>query len=85
MSKARATTEQETLRTCTTRALDALAALKEATKSLDRLPAPRDATEQDLHDEIANRLKRVHCEIMAVVFATSMVVDSLVPQVPNVH
>jgi hypothetical protein len=85
MSKAPEAAERETLRTCTTRALDALDALKLAMATFRQLPAPRDTTEKDMQDEISKRLKEVYGEIMAVVFVTSTVVDSMTPQVPRFH
>jgi hypothetical protein len=85
MSKTHETAQQETLRTCTTRALDALGALKEATTTFRRLPEPIGTTEKEMHENISRKLKQVHGEIMAVLFVTSMMVDSTMPQVPQMH
>ncbi len=85
MSKASDTPEQAALRTCTTKALEALAALNLATETLKRLTVPDDATDKRLHQEISRNLKQVHGEVMAVLFVTTMVVESPVPQVPCQH
>jgi hypothetical protein len=85
MSKAHETVQQETLRTCTTRALDALGALKEATTTFRRLPEPISIKEKEMYENISRNLKQVHGEIMAVLFVTSMMVDSTMPQVPQKH
>jgi hypothetical protein len=85
MSKASDKPEQAALRTCTTKALEALAALNLATETLERLAGPSNAAGNKLHIEIARNLKQVHSEIMAVLFVTTMVVESTVPQVPCQH
>jgi len=85
VSKTPGTTERETLKKCSTRALDALGALKQATTTFQRLPPASCATEKELREEISKNLKQVHCEIMSVLFATSMIVDSTVPHVPRQH
>ena len=85
MSKSHEAVQQDTLQTCTTRALDALGALKEATTTFRQLPAPIGLTEKEMHESISRKLKQVHAEIMAVLFVTSMIVDSSTPQVPQKH
>jgi hypothetical protein len=85
MNSAGDTPEQAALRTCTTKALEALAGLNLATETLRRLTVPSDATDKKLHQEIFRNLKRVHGEVMAVLFVTTMVVESTVPQVPRKH
>jgi hypothetical protein len=85
MNKAGDTPEQAALRTCTTKALEALAGLNLATETLRRLTVPSDSTDKKLHQEILRNLKRVHGEVMAVLFVTTMVVESTVPQVPCQH
>lgn len=85
MSKNPEPAERDTLRTCSTRALNALGTLKHAIATFRQLSEPKDITERDLRDEISKNLKQVHLEIMAVLFATSMLVDSTVPQVPRIH
>jgi hypothetical protein len=76
---------QETLRACTTHALDALGALKEVNAALRRLPVPAGGSEVELHEHIARMLKQVHSEMMQVLFVTSLVVDSTMPQRPRQH
>jgi hypothetical protein len=85
MNKTSDTPEQAALRTCTTKALEALAALNLATETLKRLAAPSDPSDKKLHLEISRNLKQVHGEVMAVLFVTTMVVESTVPQVPCQH
>jgi hypothetical protein len=85
MSKASDTPEQAALRTCTTKALEALAALNVATETLKRLSIPRDASDKRLHQEISRNLKQVHGEVMGVLFVTTMLVESTIPQVPCQH
>jgi hypothetical protein len=85
MSKTHETVPQGTLQTCTTRALDALGALKDATTTFRRLPVPAGTTEREMHESISRKLKKVHAEIMAVLFVTSMMVDSSTPQIPQKH
>jgi hypothetical protein len=85
MIKTDETVHQDTLQTCTTRALDALGALKDATSTFRRLPVPAGTTEREMHEAISRKLKKVHAEIMAVLFVTSTLVDSATPQVPQKH
>lgn len=85
MSKNPETAERESLKTCATRALEALGALKKAITTFRQLPQPKDVMEREMHDEIARRLKVVYGEIMAVVFATSMAIDTTTPQIPRIH
>ena len=85
VSKPAETVERETLKKCSTRALDALGALKQATSTFQRLPPPSCDTEKELREVISKSLKQVHCEIMSVLFVTSMVVDSKIPHLPRQH
>lgn len=85
MIKTYETTPQDTLQTCTTRALDALGALKDATTTFRRLPVPDGITEREMHESVSRKLKTVHGEIMAVLFVTAMMVDSLTQQIPQKH
>jgi len=79
------TVQQDTLQTCTTRALDALGVLKDATSTFRRLPLPAGTTEREMYESISRKLKTAHAEIMALLFATSMLVDRSTPQVPEKH
>jgi len=85
MIKTYETVQQDTLQTCTTRALDALGALKEATATFRQLPVPAGTAEREMHESISRKLKLVQGEIMAVLFVTSMMVDSSTPQIPRKH
>jgi hypothetical protein len=85
MIKTYETVPRDTLQACTTRALGALAALKDATTTFRQLPVPYVITEREMHESISRKLKTVRGEIMAVLFVTSMMVDSLTPQIPQKH
>ena len=85
MSNAGDSPERAALRTCTTKALEALAGLNLVTETLKRLAVPNDATDKRLYQEISRNLKQVHGEVMTVLFVTTMVVESTVPQVSSQH
>ena len=85
MSNVRETAEQQILRVCTTRALEARAALKNAITVLQQLPEPHDITEREKHQVLAGALKRANAEIFEILFCSSMAVESALPQMPRGH
>jgi hypothetical protein len=85
MSNARETAEHQSLRVCTTRALEARAALKKAIAVLRQLPEPHEITEREKHQVLAGALKRANAEIFEILFCSSMAVESTLPQIPRGH
>ena len=60
MSDARETAEQRSLRVCTTRALEARAAVKKAITVLRQLPEPLEISEREKHQVLAGALKEAN-------------------------
>lgn len=85
MSDARETAEQRSLRVCTTRALEARAAVKKAITVLRQLPEPLEISEREKHQVLAGALKRANAEIFEILFCSSMAVESALPQIPRGH
>jgi hypothetical protein len=85
MTRVLAGADQEKLKVCTRRALEALAAIKKAISAFRELPEPQGSREKEMHQSIAHLLKQAHCETVGVLFATSLVDDSTAPQFPRTH
>jgi hypothetical protein len=77
------TQRQEVLRNCTTRALEARSAIRQAILSFERLPEPEDSVAKEAHKSVSLLLKRANAEVFEILFCSSLAFDSLEPQVPK--